>query len=192
MLKRMSRFFALVGGTALLSICLVAAALPVAAQPGGPCSLISDDALSSALGTAVHGMGMISNNPATAAGDGPAVVDMCLAQLGSDNNALIIVHMVGVQAPGDVSGMMGLTQGGTAGIGGGTGAIDPSLLSMTQISGLGDTAVLLSGAPNGQLYANLIVWRGTEGFSLTGTGLSDPQTSLTAVAQAILATLPAQ
>ena len=71
-------------------------------------------------------------------------------------------------------------------------AIDPSVLSATQISGLGDTAVLLSGTPNGQPYAQLIVWRGTEGFSLTGTGLSDPQTSLTSVAQAILEALPSQ
>jgi hypothetical protein len=46
--------------------------------------------------------------------------------------------------------------------------------------------VLLSGNKDGQTYGVLVVWRGTEGFSLIGSGLADPQTSLTGVAQAIL------
>jgi hypothetical protein len=147
--------------------------------------LISDDALSQAVGSPVHALGLISG-AGSLTGTGPAMADMCAAQLGSDN-ALIMVHMTGVQTPGDVSGTLALSQGGPSPV---ANAIDPSTLTVVQVSGLGDQAVLLSGTPGGQAYANLIVWRGTEGFSLTGTGLSDAQTSLTTIAQSILAAQP--
>jgi hypothetical protein len=111
---------------------------------------------------------------------------MCLVQLGGQN-ALMITHSVGVQAPGDVNSMLSQAQSGPAAA---LAAVDPSLLSTTAISGLGDTAVLLSGTKGDQPYGMLVVWRGTEGFSLMGSGLPDPQTTLPAVAQAILAAQP--
>jgi hypothetical protein len=70
--------------------------------------------------------------------------------------------------------------------------VDPTVLTTTAISGLGDTAVLLSGTKDGATYGILVVWRGTEGFSLIGSGLADPQTNLTGVAQAILSGSPSQ
>jgi hypothetical protein len=107
---------------------------------------------------------------------------MCVAQF-SGQNALMITHMVSVQAPGDANAALSLSQGGPFAA---LAAVDPSLLTATSITDLGDTAVLLSGNKDGQTYGVLVVWRGTEGFSLIGSGLADPQTSLTGVAQAIL------
>ena len=50
--------------------------------------------------------------------------------------------------------------------------------------------MLLSGTKDGKPYGILSAWRGTDGFSLIASGAADPQTSLPAVAQAILALLP--
>jgi hypothetical protein len=161
-------------------IVLAAGALPAAAQPGGPCSLVSDDSLSQALGTTAHALGIISNS-AGASGQS-TIADMCVAQLGGDNN-LMITHMINVQAPGDASAALSIAQGGPLG---GLAAVDPALLTTTPITGLGDTAVLLSGTKNGSTYGILVVWRGSEGYTLIGSGLADPQTNLTGVAQAIL------
>jgi hypothetical protein len=111
---------------------------------------------------------------------------MCVAQLGGQN-ALMITHSVGVQAPGDVNSMLSQAQAGPAAA---LAAVDPSVLNTTAISGLGDSAVLLSGTKGDQPYGILVVWRGTDGLSLIGSGLADPQTSLSAVAQAILAAQP--
>ena len=162
-------------------VVLAHGALPAAAQPGGPCSLVSDDALSRALGTSAHALGIVSN-PAAATVGQTAIAEMCVTQLSGDN-ALMITHMVGVQSPGDASAALSMSQRGPLT---GLSAIDPAILTTTPISGLGDTAVLLSGNEDGQSYGVLVVWRGTEGFSLIGSGLTDPQTSLTGVAQAIL------
>jgi hypothetical protein len=161
-------------------IVLAAGAVPAAAQPGGPCSLISDDALSQALGASAHAMGLISNSAAASSGQA-TVADMCVAQLGG-NNSLMITHTVSVQAPGDASAALSIAQSGAFG----GAAVDPALLSTTLISGLGDTAVLLSGTKDGSTYGVLVVWRGSEGYTLIGSGLADPQTNLTGVAQAIL------
>lgn len=164
---------------------LVAGALPAAAQPGGPCSMISDDALTQALGSPAHAIGITSNPNAASAGE-PMVAEMCVAQLGGDN-ALMITHMVNVQAPGDVSSMLAGAQAGPIAA---LANVDPSLLTATPVSGVGDIAVLLSGTKDGKPYGILSAWRGTDGFSLIASGAADPQTSLPAVAQAILALLP--
>jgi hypothetical protein len=179
----MNRLISLVCGGVVLGASVLAGALPAAAQPGGPCGLVSDDALSAALGQPVHAIGMLSNG--SAVGGGPAVADMCIAPLGGQN-AIMITHVVGVQTPGDLSGTPSLPQGGAGSLAG-LAAVDPSLLTVTQLSGLGDAAVLMTGNPNGQLYGNLMVWRGGESFSIVGTGLTDLQTSLPGVAQALLA-----
>jgi hypothetical protein len=160
---------------------LATGTLPAAAQVGGPCTMISDSALSQALGTSTHALGIVSNPAAVNAGQ-DAIAEMCVAQMSADNG-LMITHMVGVQAPGDANAALSINQGGPFA---GLAAVDPTLLTSTPISGLGDTAVLLSGNKNGQTYGILVVWRGTEGFSLIGSGLTDPQTNLTGVAQAIL------
>jgi hypothetical protein len=149
--------------------------------------LVSDDALSQALGSTVHALGLLSNPAATGEG-GPAVADMCVVPLGSQTG-LIITHMVGVQTPGDVPSALSLAQGGPAARFGG-GAVDPTALTVTPLTGLGDSAVLLSGTSNDQNVAILVVWRGSEGFSLIGSGMADPQTGLPGVAQAILANQP--
>jgi hypothetical protein len=177
----MNRLSLLVGSGLL--VLLVVRAVPVAAQPGGPCSLISDDALSQALGGPAHAQSLFSN-AAPANTSGPVVSDMCYAQLGGQN-VLVMMHMVGVQSPGDTNGVLGLTQGGAAaGLG---GAVDPSTLAMAPISGVGDAAVLLTATRGADQYAQLIVWSGTDGFSFAATGLADPQTTLTDLAQAVLA-----
>jgi hypothetical protein len=162
-------------------VVLAAGALPVAAQPGGPCSLISDDALSQALGTSVHALGIVSN-PAAGTNGQNAIADMCVTQF-SGGNALMMTHMVGVNSPGDASAALSATQNGPFA---GLAAVDPTVLTTTPVSGLGDTAILMSGNKDGQSIGILVVWRGTEGFSLIGSGLADPQTNLTGVAQAIL------
>jgi hypothetical protein len=143
--------------------------------------MVSDDALTQALGTSTHALGLISN-PAAANSGQSTISEMCIAQL-SEGNGLMITHMVNVQSPGDATAALSLSQSGPAAA---LAAVDPSLLTTTPITGLGDTAVLLSGTKDGQSYGVLVVWRGTEGFSLIGSGLSDPQTNLTSVAQAIL------
>jgi len=186
----MKRRFWLLGCALLAGVALVVGTLPTAAQPGGPCVLISDDALSQALGSNVHALGLLSNAAAATGDGGPAVADMCVAPLGGQNG-LVITHMVGVQTPGDVSSTLSLAQGGPAAQFGG-GALDPAAMTVTPLTGLGDSAVLLSGTRNGQNVGVLVVWRGTDGFSLMGSGMADPQTSLPGVAQALLANQPAQ
>lgn len=181
----MKRMVRLIAGGLVLGSTLVAGAAPAAAQFGGPCPLLSDDALTQALGSTTQAIGIVSNPNAASAG-ASAIADMCVAQLGGDN-ALMITHMVNIQAPGDVNSMLAQAQAGPAAA---LATVDPSLLTVTPISGVGDIAVLLSGNKDGQPYGILSVWRGTDGFSLIASGVADPQTSLPAVAQAILATQP--
>ena len=160
---------------------LATGAVPAAAQVGGPCTMISDAALSQALGTSSHALGIVSNSAAVNGGEN-AVAEMCVAQL-SGGNGLMITHIVGVQSPGDANAALSINQGGPLSA---LAAVDPTVLTSTPISGLGDTAVLLSGDKDGEPIGVLVVWRGAEAFSLIGSGVGDPQTSLTAVAQAIL------
>src|SRR5262249_11248105 len=110
--------------------------------------------------------------------------DMCIAQL-DGQNSVMITHVVGVQSPADLSGIS--QPQGAPGPLAGVAAVDPSQLTATQLSGLGDSAILLSGNPGGQSYGDLMVWRGSEGFSIIATGLADPTTSLPGLAQALLA-----
>lgn len=172
----------------LLSASLLAGALTASAQSGGGCSLISDDALTQALGSPAHALGVLSAT--TSADPGPAVADMCFGQFGT-RNALVLAHTVGVTTPGDVPSTLALTQDVTTGPEGIVGgSINPAALTVTPISGLGDSAVLLSGNTATNSYANLVIWRRSESFSLAATGLSDAQTSLTAVARTLLAGQP--
>ncbi len=162
-------------------VVLATGAVPATAQVGGPCTMISDAALSQALGSSTHALGILSNPAAAVAGPNE-IAEMCVAQL-SGQNGLMMTHMVGVQSPGDANAALSANQGGPFAA---LSTVDPTVLTSTPISGLGDTAVLLSGTKDGQSVGILVVWRGTEGFSLIGSGLADPQTNLTGVAQAIL------
>ena len=174
----MTRFVATICSGFLL---VVAGVVPAAAQPGGPCTMISDDMLSQVVGSPAHALGIISNPAAANAGQS-AVSEMCVAQM-SGGSAVMMTHMVGVQSPGDTNAALAMNQGGPFAA---LAAVDPSVLTSTTITGLGDTAVLMSGNKDGQTIGVLVAWRGTEGFSLIGSGLADPQTTLTGVAQAIL------
>lgn len=178
----MNRLLPLIGSALLLCSSLIAPPLTASAQPGGPCTVISDDALSQALGSSVHALGLLSNEPISTEGT-PTVTDMCIASL-SQSNALIISHVAGIQTPGDISGMLDASQNNPTALLGGAAAT--SGMTATQLPGLGDTAVLLSGNSDGKDVAILVVWRGAEGYSLIGSGFGDPQTTLTGVAQAIL------
>src|SRR5712692_7817397 len=144
----MNRLFALVSCGLLFSV----SALPAAAQPGGPCSLISDAALSQVLGSPAHVLSLMSNPIAASAGT-MGVADMCYAQLGGQN-VVMITHMVGLPTPGDANGVLAMTQGGPTSVGSGGGQLDPSKLTTTPISGLGDAAMLLTGGSANQQYAN--------------------------------------
>ena len=180
--------FTRVGCGLLLSASLLAGALTASAQPGDGCPLISDDALTAALGSRAHALGVLSTPPST--DPGPTVADMCFGQFGI-KDALVLAHVVGVTTPGDVTSTLALTQDATTGPEGIVGGnIDASALTVTPIGGLGDSAVLVSGSTAGNAYANLVIWRRNESFSLAATGLSDAQSNLTAIAQAILAGQP--
>jgi hypothetical protein len=156
-------------------------ALPAAAQPGGPCPIIPDDALTQLLGSPQHAVSVFATAPSVDSGTGPHVTATCVVGQ-TAQNAVVMTHMVGVQSPGDLSGTPSLTQGTPGGI-----PIDPSAATTTQISGLGDAAVLLTTNRGDQPFAMLVVWSGSDGYSFQATGLSDAQTTLTGLAQAVLA-----
>jgi hypothetical protein len=174
---------ALVGSGVLVSMVVIAGALPAAAQPTALCPLISDDTLSQIVGFPLQATNAQPASPAGAAAGGPVFTQLCYAKM-ADNNTLVMTHMVAPVAPGP-NQMLALALGAMD-IGSGA-VIDPSQATTTSISGLGDVAYLIIDTSSDRPSADLIAWRGGEGFGLSAEGLADPQTTLPALAQAIMA-----
>jgi hypothetical protein len=168
----MNQLTTLAAAAALSVSVLSAAALPAAAQTDAPCPMLSDAALSEALGVPAHAQDALSTAP---------VVSCVLAASGVE------IWLTREPTPPELAGLAGTSNA--------AGAVDqvqplPSALgvSVTKISGLGDSALLTSDPSDKQNpSASLMVFSGPDEYSLTSWGMSDPQIGLPAVARAVLA-----
>jgi hypothetical protein len=170
MMKRATHLLAIVLSSATL---LGAASWPAAAQPGGPCGIASDDVLAQALGPAAHGVQAFS----------VPGLESCSVSQGDDANAagITILHVSGPMTPQDL--------GAPIGPAGGAGPA-PDQIQRTPVDGIGDSALLLK-IPVGDagVLVSLRVQRGADVYAFNTQDAADAPARLTALAQAVLASL---
>jgi hypothetical protein len=165
---RLTRFATAAATAAAL---LGAACLPASAQTDAPCPILSDAALSDALGAPAHAQDALSS---------PPLVSCVLAASGVEiwlSRGPVPPEMAGMASASNAAG--GQWQQSMANSLG---------VNATQISGLGDSALLVSDpSDKDNPSATLWVFSGSDAYTLTSWGLSDPQTCLPAVARAAMA-----
>jgi hypothetical protein len=168
-MKRITRFTA----SAAVVLTLAATTMPAGAQTDAPCPILSDAALSDALGLPAHAQDALST---------PSVVNCVLAANGVEiwlTRGPVPSELAGVANASNAPGAAGQWQQSMA---------DSLGVNATKISGLGDSALLMSDAVDQENpSASLWVFSGSDAYTLTSWGLSDPQTGLTAVARAAMA-----
>ena len=157
----------------LVAAFLGSASLPAAAQTDTPCPILSDAALSDALGMPGHAQDALST---------PGAVNCVLAATGVE------IWLTRGPVPPELAGYANASQ-----VAGAAGQWQQSManslgVNATQISGLGDSALLVSDpSDKDNPSATLWVFSGSDAYTLTSWGLSDPQTCLPAVARAAMA-----
>ena len=184
-MNRVARLLALgVAGWAALT----AAALPAAAQPGGPCMLAPDTVLVPVLGPSAHGVQGLAM---------PGLESCSVRE--ATHPSIAIYHISGPFEPGDLTAPLGPDQTGTPGTprDADPGAEAPDRqgpgVQVTPVGGLGDGALFLTipVGPDGAPLLSLRVQRGADVFAFNTPDAPDGQARLMAVARAVLTNLGA-
>ena len=172
----MQRLTQLIASGLLAAALFAGGHLSVAAQPNEPCPLVSDDAVSQALGSPFHATNAKSEPPYW----------MCYVLTGELLDTLTIVfgRSAGVVTAGDANPAFALAQSGVSQVPG----VDQSTVNFAPIGELGDSAVMITAQAYQTPLTQLVVTRGADAYTFVATPkLSDPQTNLQAMARVVLA-----
>ena len=144
---------------------LLASALPAAAQPGGPCTLASDDVVSAALGVGAQAFESISI---------PGLVS-CGVRIAGDDNDMSMMHIT--STPNALLDSISMGGGAAA-----TGQVE-----VTPADGLGYPAMFLRIPVDGDTLLSLRVQVGdTDFYAFNAHDAADAPARLTALGKAVL------